>query len=135
MFIATGAVAQDATWLATPGTNVFGTGTNWSTGSVPTGRAIQRARFGDTLRRRQRRHEAGLVAGSLTRRRFHHAPSIPAASARARRALCPARRAQQLDALRGGQALETALAPIRTQAMALQADLSALLDLRGPLPV
>lgn len=38
-----------------------------------------------------------------------------------------------LDALRGGQALETALAPIRTQALALQADLTALLEVRGRL--
>ena len=31
--------AQDATWLANPGSNVFNTGTNWDTGSVPTGTA------------------------------------------------------------------------------------------------
>ena len=38
-----------------------------------------------------------------------------------------------LDALRGGQALETALAPIRIQASALQADLTALVNLRRQL--
>jgi len=38
-----------------------------------------------------------------------------------------------LDALRGGLALETALAPIRTQAKALQADLAALVSLREQL--
>jgi septal ring factor EnvC (AmiA/AmiB activator) len=38
-----------------------------------------------------------------------------------------------LDALRGGQALETALAPIRAQASALQADLTALVNLRRQL--
>ncbi|NVO14456.1 MAG: autotransporter domain-containing protein [Rhodoplanes sp.] len=31
--------AQDATWLANPGTADLNTGTNWSTGSVPTGTA------------------------------------------------------------------------------------------------
>ncbi len=40
-----------------------------------------------------------------------------------------------LDALRGGQALETALEPIRTQAKVLQADLTALLSLRRQLGV
>ncbi len=40
-----------------------------------------------------------------------------------------------LDALRGGQALETALEPIRTQAKVLQADLTALLALRRQLGV
>jgi hypothetical protein len=34
--------AQNATWLSNPGTNSFNTGTNWSTGAVPTGTA----RFG-----------------------------------------------------------------------------------------
>jgi hypothetical protein len=33
----TRADAQDATWLASPGSNNFNTGTNWSTGTVPTG--------------------------------------------------------------------------------------------------
>jgi autotransporter-associated beta strand protein len=32
--------AQDATWLASPGTNNFNTGSNWSTGTVPTGIAF-----------------------------------------------------------------------------------------------
>ncbi|WP_145831524.1 autotransporter-associated beta strand repeat-containing protein [Bradyrhizobium huanghuaihaiense] len=36
---ATPARAQDATWLASPGSNIYNTGTNWSTGSVPTGTA------------------------------------------------------------------------------------------------
>ena len=31
--------AQDATWLASPGSNIYNTGSNWSTGSVPTGTA------------------------------------------------------------------------------------------------
>lgn len=31
--------AQDATWLASPGTNDFGTGANWTTATVPTGTA------------------------------------------------------------------------------------------------
>jgi autotransporter-associated beta strand protein len=31
------AAAQDATWLATPGSNSLVTGANWSTGTVPTG--------------------------------------------------------------------------------------------------
>ena len=34
------AAAQDATWLASPGTNDFNTAANWSTGSVPTGTAF-----------------------------------------------------------------------------------------------
>jgi len=33
------AAAQDATWLGTPGTSVYNTGSNWSTGTVPTGTA------------------------------------------------------------------------------------------------
>ncbi|MDP2408912.1 MAG: autotransporter domain-containing protein [Pseudolabrys sp.] len=33
------AAAQDATWLASPGTADFNTGANWSTGAVPTGTA------------------------------------------------------------------------------------------------
>lgn len=33
----TSAQAQDATWLAAPGTNEFSTGTNWSTNTVPSG--------------------------------------------------------------------------------------------------
>ena len=33
------AAAQDATWLAAPGSNDFNTGANWSTTSVPTGTA------------------------------------------------------------------------------------------------
>ncbi|WP_445221575.1 autotransporter-associated beta strand repeat-containing protein [Bradyrhizobium sp. Pa8] len=36
---ATPARAQDATWLASPGSNTYNTGSNWSTGSVPTGTA------------------------------------------------------------------------------------------------
>jgi autotransporter-associated beta strand protein len=32
--------AQDATWLANPGSGDFNTGSNWSTGTVPTGTAI-----------------------------------------------------------------------------------------------
>lgn len=40
-----------------------------------------------------------------------------------------------LDALRGGQVLETALEPIRKQAMALQADLTALSTLRQQLGI
>lgn len=36
---ATPARAQDATWLASPGTNVYGVGANWDTGTVPTGTA------------------------------------------------------------------------------------------------
>jgi len=39
LLMAAPAVAQDATWLATPGSNDFNTGTNWSTTSVPTGTA------------------------------------------------------------------------------------------------
>ncbi|MCP3399085.1 autotransporter-associated beta strand repeat-containing protein [Bradyrhizobium sp. CCGB20] len=31
--------AQDATWLTSPGSNIYNTGSNWSTGSVPTGTA------------------------------------------------------------------------------------------------
>ena len=34
------AVAQDATWLATPGTGDFNTGANWNTATVPTGTAF-----------------------------------------------------------------------------------------------
>src|SRR3954452_7622055 len=33
------AAAQDATWLASPGSGDFNTGANWSAGSVPTGSA------------------------------------------------------------------------------------------------
>jgi hypothetical protein len=33
------AAAQDATWLASPGSGDFNTGTNWGTGAVPTGTA------------------------------------------------------------------------------------------------
>lgn len=33
------AAAQDATWLATPGSGDFNTGANWSSGAVPTGTA------------------------------------------------------------------------------------------------
>jgi fibronectin-binding autotransporter adhesin len=33
------AVAQDATWLANPGSGDFDTGSNWGTGTVPTGTA------------------------------------------------------------------------------------------------
>ncbi|UWU73758.1 autotransporter-associated beta strand repeat-containing protein [Bradyrhizobium huanghuaihaiense] len=36
---ATPARAQDATWLASPGSNIYNTGTNWSPSSVPTGTA------------------------------------------------------------------------------------------------
>jgi hypothetical protein len=32
--------AQDATWLAAPGSNNFNVGTNWSTATVPTGTAF-----------------------------------------------------------------------------------------------
>jgi hypothetical protein len=32
--------AQDATWLGNPGSGTFNTGSNWSTGSVPTGTAF-----------------------------------------------------------------------------------------------
>ncbi len=39
-FAAQPAVAQDATWLATPGSNDFNTATNWSPGTVPTGTAF-----------------------------------------------------------------------------------------------
>ena len=34
------ATAQDATWLANPGSGSFGSGANWSTGTVPTGTAF-----------------------------------------------------------------------------------------------
>ena len=34
-----GAPAQNATWLASPGSGNFNTGANWSTGTVPTGTA------------------------------------------------------------------------------------------------
>jgi fibronectin-binding autotransporter adhesin len=34
------AVAQDATWLTNPGSNEYGLGSNWSTGTVPTGTAF-----------------------------------------------------------------------------------------------
>jgi autotransporter-associated beta strand protein len=37
---AVSARAQDATWLANPGTGVFNTAANWDTGSVPTGTAF-----------------------------------------------------------------------------------------------
>ena len=40
LLVAAPAVAQNATWLATPGSNDFNTGTNWSTTSVPTGTAF-----------------------------------------------------------------------------------------------
>lgn len=39
-------VAQDATWLASPGSSNFNSGGNWSTGSVPTGTA----NFGSSTR-------------------------------------------------------------------------------------
>ena len=38
--VALPAAAQDATWLQTPGSGDFNTGTNWSTGTVPTGTAL-----------------------------------------------------------------------------------------------
>ncbi len=37
--ISTGAQAQDATWLASPGSGDFNTGTNWTPATVPTGTA------------------------------------------------------------------------------------------------
>ena len=37
--LASPAAAQDATWLASPGSNDFNAGANWSTGSLPTGTA------------------------------------------------------------------------------------------------
>ncbi len=39
MMLAAPAAAQDATWLATPGSNSLVTGANWSSGTVPTGTA------------------------------------------------------------------------------------------------
>jgi autotransporter-associated beta strand protein len=40
LLIAFSASAQDATWLNNPGSNDFGVGSNWSTGTVPTGTAF-----------------------------------------------------------------------------------------------
>ena len=39
-FAPASALGQDATWLPAPATNAFNTGTNWSTGTVPTNIAI-----------------------------------------------------------------------------------------------
>ncbi len=39
LLAASPALAQNATWLAAPGSNAFNTGANWSTGVVPTGTA------------------------------------------------------------------------------------------------
>lgn len=40
LLLATALPAQDAAWLAAPGSPDFNTGANWSTGTVPTGTAI-----------------------------------------------------------------------------------------------
>ena len=37
--LTSGASAQDATWLATPPSNDYNSGANWSAGAVPTGTA------------------------------------------------------------------------------------------------
>src|SRR5258707_8648907 len=39
LLTALSAAAQDATWLSNPGSNDLSVGSNWSTGTVPTGTA------------------------------------------------------------------------------------------------
>ncbi|OAF20071.1 hypothetical protein [Bradyrhizobium neotropicale] len=39
MLPAAPARAQDATWLASPGSNIYSSGANWNTGARPTGTA------------------------------------------------------------------------------------------------
>jgi hypothetical protein len=41
--------AQDATWLASPGSGDFNIGANWDTGSVPTGTAFFGASYATSL--------------------------------------------------------------------------------------
>jgi len=65
----TTAFAQDATWLASPGSATFNTGTNWSSGSVPTGTAT----FGASTRT-----AITLGAGNVTVGGFQFAAGAPA---------------------------------------------------------